>query len=149
MEGTLMKTSQVGIDFIKGFESFEPKPYRCSANRLTIGYGHVIRSGEDLTVLTEPQASDLLAKDLERFEADVLGAVDVPLEQNQFDALVSLAFNIGGGAFKGSTLVRMLNEHDYASAADQFLRWDKCNGKPLAGLTRRRQAEAKMFLGEA
>jgi GH24 family phage-related lysozyme (muramidase) len=144
-----MKTSQVGIDFIKEFEAFEPRPYRCSANRMTIGYGHVIRSGEDITVLTEQQASDLLAKDLERFEADVLGAIDVPLEQHQFDALVSLAFNIGGSAFKGSTLARILNEREYKSAAEQVLRWDKVNGKPLAGLTRRRKAERAMFLGEA
>ena len=139
-----MKTSQKGIDFIKSFEGFEAKPYRCSANKLTIGYGHVIRTGETYTHLTEQQANDLLASDLVRFETDILDCVDVPMTQNQFDALVSLAFNVGGDAVKKSTLVRMLNNGD--NCADQFLRWDKCDGRPLAGLTRRRAAEREMFL---
>jgi len=142
-----VKTSQVGIDFIKSFEGFEAKPYHCSANKLTQGYGHVIRTGEILpNPMTEAQANDLLAKDLVRFETAILDCVDVDLSQAEFDALVSLAFNVGGEAVKNSTLVRMLNNRNRQGAANQFLIWDKCNGKPLAGLTRRRQAERAMFL---
>lgn len=143
-----MKTSQRGIDFIKEFESFSPTIYQCSAGKSTIGFGHVLRAGESfLGPLTLPQANELLAKDLERFEIAVLEAVDVPLNQNEFDACVSLSFNIGGSAFANSTLVKMLNKEEARTrVADQFSRWDKVAGKPLAGLTRRRAAEREMFL---
>jgi len=141
-----MKTSQRGIDFIKEFEGCELNPYVCSAGRKTIGVGHVIRPGESFNPpLTEQEANDLLATDLVRFETAILDCVDVPLTQNEFDACVALAFNIGTHAFTNSTLVKMLNNGD-AKVADQFLRWDKCNGKPLAGLTRRRAAERALFL---
>ncbi|KQD16250.1 lysozyme [Acinetobacter baumannii] len=70
----------------------------------------------------------------------------MPLTQNQFDALVSLAYNIGSGAFKGSTLLKLLNKGDYKGAADQFLVWNKAGGKVMKGLVRRREAERALFL---
>lgn len=142
-----MKTSQRGIDLIKEFEGCELKAYVCSAGKKTIGVGHVIRPTDVIPeTITEAEADELLASDLVRFETDILSCVDVDLSQAQFDALVSLAFNVGGDAVKKSTLVRKLNAGE--PCADEFLRWDKCNGKPLAGLTRRRQAERSMFLGD-
>lgn len=145
-----MKTSQAGIDFIKSFEGCELEPYVCSAGKKTIGVGHVMRRDEAYERITPAQADAILAKDLERFEEAVLDAVDVPLSQYEFDACISLAFNIGAHAFANSTLVRLLNHNtDKPTCAEQFLRWDKVNGKPLAGLTRRRAAERELFLGQA
>lgn len=142
-----MKTSQKGLDLIKGFEKFSPYRYICPAGKPTIGYGHVIQPGEEFPeVLTLSDAEALLAKDLERFERKVHGLVTVPLTVGQADALVAFAFNVGAGAFRGSTLLKKLNASDYDGAAAEFLKWDHCNGKVLAGLTRRRKAERDLFL---
>lgn len=86
-----------------------------------------------------------LLQDVADAEKCVGKNVRVPLTQNEFDALVSLTFNIGCRAFSGSTLLKLLNSSDYDGAAQQILRWDKQAGKPLAGLTRRRKAEKEMF----
>jgi lysozyme len=83
---------------------------------------------------------------LRRFQTAVNDAVNIPLSQNQFDALVSLAYNIGTNAFKTSTLVKYLNALDYKAAADQFLVWNKAGGSVLKGLVRRREAERALFL---
>ena len=96
--------------------------------------------------ITELQASALLMQDVSRFEKGVLEAVKVSLSQHQFDALVSLAFNIGLGAFRASTLVRKLNAGDIAGAAGQFARWNRGDGRVLPGLVVRRAAEAALFL---
>lgn len=148
-----MKTSQRGIDLIKDFEGCELSAYVCSAGKTTIGYGHVIRQTDVIPdTITEAEANALLAKDLEQFEIAVLNAVDGELEQCEFDALIAWSFNIGTHAMANSTLVKMLNQQEAKSRiADQFLKWDKATidgvKKPLAGLTRRRQAERAMFLG--
>lgn len=138
-------TGQRGIDLIKRFEGLRLRSYLCPANVWTIGYGHTgnVTSNQ---IITSEQAESILKSDLQRFENAVSDAVKVPLNQNQFDALVSLAFNIGVGAFSGSTLVRMLNAANYTGAADQFLRWNRAGGRVLDGLTRRRQAERALFL---
>lgn len=86
------------------------------------------------------------AYDLMRFSQLVNRVVNVPLTQNQFDALVSLAYNIGPHAFEASTLLKKLNVGDYYAAAEQFLRWDKSKGQILKGLVKRRAAEKKLFL---
>lgn len=131
--------------------------YKDSAGILTIGVGHTSATVEPrvtagLTITTR-QASEILSRDLEIFVAAVNASVKVPLNQNEFDALVSLTFNIGAGAFKGSTLLRKLNAGDRKGAADQFLVWNKItvNGKKqsLRGLTTRREAERKQFLSRA
>ena len=100
------------------------------------------------TVWTQDEADAAFDKDVARFEDCVNDCVNVELTQNQFDALVSLAFNIGCKAFKDSTLVKMLNNNAYGEAADQFGRWNRQNGKVLNGLTRRRRAERDLFLTE-
>jgi lysozyme len=83
------------------------------------------------------------------FGAAVKAVVHVPLTQGQFDALVSFSYNCGLGNLKSSTLLKMVNASDFADAAGQFQRWDRCNGQPLPGLLRRREAEAQLFAGAA
>ncbi|NHR05723.1 lysozyme [Chromobacterium haemolyticum] len=140
-----MKTSDAGITLVKSSEGLKLVAYKCPAGIWTNGYGH---TGPDVTpgqVITQAQADALLARDLERFEAGVARLVKVPLNQNQFDALVCFSFNLGLGALQGSTLLRLLNAGDYAGAAAQFPRWNKAGGKELPGLTRRRAAEQSLF----
>ena len=95
--------------------------------------------------ITPEQAEKFLKEDLKTFEKIVKDNVKVPLNQNQFDALVSFVFNVGGGNFKNSTLLKVLNKGDYSAAAGEFSKWVYCGGKKLPGLVRRRQAEAELF----
>ena len=139
------QVSQRGIDLIKLHEGLRLRSYLCPANVWTIGYGHTGNVTNN-QVITSEQAESILKSDLKRFELGVMNAVKVDLNQNQFDALVSLAFNIGLGAFTGSTLVRLLNAGDYNGAAGQFERWNQGGGKVLQGLVRRRDDERALFL---
>jgi lysozyme len=142
-----MKTSQRGIDLIKSFEGCELRAYRDAVGVLTIGYGHTVGVKEG-DVITQAQADNMLADDLVIYEQGVHSLVRRTLTQGQFDALVSFAFNVGIGALGKSTLLRMLNSGDYASAAQQFARWNKAGGRELRGLTRRREAERRLFCGQ-
>ena len=141
-----MKISQVGIDLIKNFEGCELESYLCSAGVLTIGYG-TTKNVVDGMKITQHQAEELLAKDLEEFEGYVEDLIDVPLEQNQFDALVAWTYNLGPTNLKTSTLRKVLNKGAYDDVAEQINRWNKANGKVLKGLVRRRNAEAELFDG--
>ncbi|MGR2682942.1 lysozyme [Chromobacterium haemolyticum] len=141
-----MNISANGIKLIQQFEGLRLKAYQDAVGVWTIGYGH---TGPDVTpglVITQAQADALLARDLSRFETGVTRLVQVPLHQNQFDALVSFSYNLGLGSLQNSTLLRLLNQRDYAGAAAQFPRWNKAGGKVLPGLTRRRAAEQALFL---
>lgn len=142
-----MKIGPAGLALIKSFESLRLEAYLPTPDDVpTIGYGHTegVQMGD---VWTEAEADAALLEDVAKFEACVEKAVNVPMRQNEFDACVSLAFNIGCKAFRDSTLVRMLNDGENG-AADQFLRWDKQAGKRLRGLTRRREAERDLFTRE-
>lgn len=145
-----MKTSNKGMTLIKEAEGCKLKAYLCPAGVLTIGYGHTGKDVVEGLVITEEQAEKLLKKDLEKFEKAVEKYVEVEINQNHFDALVSLAFNIGTGAFAKSTLLKKLNAGDYAGAAEQFLVWNKATvdgvKKELEGLKKRRQKERALFL---
>ena len=141
-----MKISQEGIDLIKHFEGCELESYRCSANVLTIGYGTTKNVVEGMKI-SQHQAEELLMKDLEEFEEYVEDLIDVPLEQNQFDALVAWTYNLGPTNLKTSTLRKVLNIGAYDDVAEQIKRWNKANGKVLKGLVRRRNAEAELFDG--
>lgn len=146
-----MKTSAEGRKLITSFEGLELNAYPDPAtggDPWTIGYGHTGAEVKKGLKYTKEQAEAVLISDLMRFERAVEAAVTVELQQWQFDACVSLCFNIGPGNFKSSTLVKKINQGDAAGAADQFLRWDKAAGKVMAGLTRRRKAERAMFLGQ-
>jgi len=139
-----MNTSQNGIDLIKHFEGCELKAYKCPAGVWTIGYGH-IKGVQEGDVITEQQADEMLVEELYEYENYVNTLVDVPLNQNQYDALVSWVYNLGGGNLKASTLLKVLNSGDYSGVPAQIMRWNKAGGKVLEGLTRRRQAEADLF----
>jgi len=144
--------SQAALDFIAAHEGFRASVYRDAAGIETIGYGHRLIEGESFPDgIGADAARRLLAADASRAEAAVRAHVGIALSQGQFDALVSFVFNIGAGAFAGSTLLRKLNAGDIAGAADELLRWNKITGGgvPVAepGLAARRAAERLMFLG--
>lgn len=141
-----METSRIGRDFIKNYEKLRLTAYDDGTGVITIGYGHTATARRGMTI-TKAQAENLFSSDLAPKENCVNRAVRVSLSQGQFDALVSLAFNIGCGAFQGSTLLRLLNEGNYKQAAEEFPKWNKGGGKVLGGLTKRRAAEVKMFNG--
>ena len=157
-----MQMSENGLELLKQWEGFELKVYKDSAGLLTIGVGHLLTKSElssgkiainGVTVkyadgLTEQQALDLLSQDVQPAENTVNTNVKVPLTQNQFDALVSFTFNVGGGAFKGSTLLKVLNQKQYTEVPTQLLRWTRAGGKVVQGLLNRRQNEIKLWNGQ-
>jgi lysozyme len=143
-----LATSGQGIALIKFFEGFAARPYLCPANYWTVGYGHVIthaEKGSFTAPLDESAATELLMRDLVRFEQAVRRLVKVALNQQQFDALVSFTFNLGAGALQRSTLRQKLNRGDYAGAAGEFRKWIWAAGRKLPGLIRRRDAEKLLF----
>lgn len=135
-----------GIELIKHFEGLSLKPYHCSGNAYTIGYGHVIQPFEEFVEITEEKAEELLQGDIMAAEAVVDELVDAPLTSNQFAALVSFVFNLGAGNFKSSTLLRKLNENKYLEIPQEFIRWIYTGKIPMKGLLRRRLAEALLFM---
>lgn len=145
VEDKQRKTSAKGLALIKKYEGLRTNAYLCPANVWTIGYGHTKGVSKGMMISHE-DAEKLLEKDLRHFEVAVSSAVKVPINQNQFDALVSFTFNVGVGAFGGSTLLRLLNRKHYISAAEQFLRWTRGGGKVLPGLVKRRKEEYELFL---
>jgi lysozyme len=140
-----VKLGERGAALIKKYESCELEAYMPTPDDVpTIGYGHTrgVSMGDTCTA---EQADEWFATDVAWAEDCVNRAVRVPMTQNEFDALASLCFNIGCTAFSGSTLVKLLNESDYDGARGQFSRWNKQKGSVLAGLTKRRAAEATLF----
>jgi lysozyme len=139
-----MKTSKDGLQLIKDFEGLELSAYKCAAGVWTIGYGHIKGVQEGMSI-SEARANEMLNEELTEYENYINKGVTVPLSQCQFDAMVSWVYNLGNGNLSSSTLLKVLNSGDYAGVPAQMLRWNKAGGKVLAGLTRRRQAEADMF----
>jgi len=142
--------SKAGINLITSFEDLKLDAYDDGTGTWTIGFGTTVypdgtrvQQGNNCTV---EQAKSFFQHDLRRFQKAVNKAVLVTLSQNQFDALVSLSYNIGQNAFKNSTLLKYLNAGDYRAAADQFLVWNKGGGQILKGLVRRREVERTLFL---
>lgn len=145
-------TSKNGIELIKKFEGFRAEPYQCSAGVWTIGYGSTFYKGgakvtKDDKPIFKDEAENLLRHHLARhFEPAIHKLVKVPLNQNQFDALVSFVYNIGNNAFEKSTLLKKLNQgapkHE---VANEFLRWVYANGEKLEGLVNRRSEEKQLF----
>jgi lysozyme len=141
---TLSASALVGIAVHEGYrgEAYRPVP----GDVPTIGFGTTdgVKPGDRI----EPvQALVRKLQDVQRFEGALRQCVRVPLHQHEYDAFLSLAYNIGPGAFCGSTLVRRLNAGDYAEACAEILRWDRFRGEPLRGLTLRRQQENRLCLG--
>jgi lysozyme len=145
-----MKISQTGIDLIKRFEGCKLSAYKCSAGKWTIGYGNTfypnntnVKQGD---VITQQQAEQYLLTLLETFENGVNNIVKSNINQNQFDSLVSFAYNCGLANLQRSTLLKKINVNpNDLSISNEFMKWDKAIGKQLKGLTIRRQAESNLY----
>jgi lysozyme len=143
----LQVTSAAGMRMIGNFEGKVNHVYDDGFGYPTIGIGHLIKPGESFPkTLTDEEVYALFKKDLVPFEKTVRNAVKVVVTQQQFDALISLTFNIGEGAFLSSSVLRNLNKSNYKAAADSFLLWNKAGGQVVPGLVSRREAEKSVFL---
>lgn len=143
--------NSAALRLIKEFEGFEAEAYKDPVGIVTIGYGTTAAAGVGISPklgdkITEAQATDYLKRAVDKFAAQILPKITRTPTGNQFGAMVSLAYNIGPGAFNKSTVLRRFNAGDISGAADAFLMWNKAGGKVLAGLTRRRKAERELFL---
>ena len=134
------------LELIKVSEGLRLESYLCPANKWTIGYGHTSTAHKSMKI-TEKQANKLLVKDLKWVKDTVDNSIGVELTTGQLEAVYSLVYNIGGSAWRKSTLLRKLNRRDYAGAAAEFNRWNKGGGQVLTGLVIRREAETKLFKG--
>jgi lysozyme len=140
--------SKDGLAITEQFEGCRLVAYQDQVGVWTIGYGHTGSGVASGLTITQDQAIDLLTSDVAASAAYVNAAVTVELQQNEFDALVDFVFNLGRGAFAGSTLLKNLNAGQFDAAATQFDLWDHAGGQVVAGLLRRRQAEQAMFQGQ-
>lgn len=141
--------SDEGINFISDYENFYSEPYRrLDYQNETIGYGHVIRSGENFTSLSQEEAKALLRKDLSAFVSITNGFVaGLNLNQNQFDALISFSYNCGVTALQNSTLLKDIKAGaDSETIRTDFCMYKNCNGKAELGLWRRRMDEADIYI---
>lgn len=145
-----MQTSDKGIEFlIKEEGGIRLKAYKCQAGILTIGVGHTGKDAKEGMEITEEKAIELLKLDLRRFEDVVNKNINVTLKQHEFDALISLAFNIGCAAFSNSTVVKKINTGaKMCEVEEAWKMWRKGGGKVLPILVRRREREVKMYKGE-
>lgn len=155
-----MKISNKGLNFIKQHESIAGydnhtgffMPYDDGFGFMTIGYGHKIEPGENFKKgLSQSNVIDLLTRDISKFEKSVSRIITTPLKQNQFDALVALAYNIGIGAFEKSTIVKYINNPQYHNTRyptpeSAWKAWNKCNGKTSRGLINRRNYEWDLYI---
>jgi lysozyme len=151
--GGKVRLSKRGAAFIAHFEGFKPKLYNDPVGHCTIGCGHLVHHGpingsepeEFKAGITRERALELLQEDAESAAGEISTSVKVDLSQPQADALISFAFNVGNGAFRDSTLLKMLNDGDFAAVPAQLDRWTKASGRTLPGLVRRRKAEGALF----
>lgn len=147
----ITKLSQKGLELIKSFEGLSLKPYVCAGGINTIGYGNTYyTNGKKVTLqdkpITKQQAEELLKHSLSTYEKAVDSFCRDDISQSNFDALVSFAYNLGNGALQKSTLIKKVNANPKdPSIKDEFLKYNKANGRVLAGLTKRRQAEANLY----
>ncbi|MEM9168622.1 MAG: lysozyme [Pseudomonadota bacterium] len=145
-----MKTSESGIALLKEFEGLELEAYQDIAGIWTIGYGHTGPDVKPGMRISEREAEALLRRDLRSREDAVSSLTSVSLNQNEFDALVSFVYNVGIGAYRGSTARKRLNRGNREGAADALTWWNKATVdgvlRPVLGLTRRRAAERALFL---
>ena len=145
--GDKMNISKEGLSLIKKFEGCELEAYLCPAGVWTVGYGHTkdVKEGDKIN---KEEADYLLQEEMIEYESYINDFVEVPLNQNQFDALCSWVYNLGPTNLKNSTMLKVLNEEKYVDVPQEIKRWNKAGGEVLDGLIKRREAEAKMFVGE-
>lgn len=137
--------TEEGLALIKHFEGFRPKAYLDSAGLPTIGFGHLLKAGESYSMIDIAQATELLKMDIRSAEASVLRLISVPLQDNEFDALVSFTFNCGGGALQRSTLRKKVNREEHHEVPHEFMKWCRAGGMVIRGIALRRSAEARMY----
>ena len=149
-----MKLDNKGYMLICEFEGFSAKPYLCPAKLATIGYGNTFyKDGKKVTMvdkeITKAEAFDMFKDIADKFAKKVSSCVKTPINQNQFNSLVSFAYNVGVANFMNSTLLKRVNaNHNDTDIRTQFLRWDKVGTKKLSGLTKRRIYEADNYFAE-
>ena len=146
-----MKCNDKGLEIIKVFEGYRSRPYRCSANVATIGWGSTFRlDGRpvrmDMEQITEDEAEALLRHGLRHCERSVDKLIKVELNSNEFSSLCSFVYNLGSGRLQSSTLRSKLNRDDREGASNEFPKWRRAGGRILKGLVLRREAERKLFL---
>lgn len=146
-----MKINQATVDLVKEFEGFRANAYKCPAGVWTIGYGTTAASGVGIDpklgmTISKSDAEAYLEATLDKFADKIAPLITAPINENEFGAFLSLAYNIGPVAFKRSSALAAFNAGDKAKAAKAILLWSKAGGKVLRGLTRRREAERKLFL---
>jgi lysozyme len=145
-----MRLTEEGLALIRRFEGFRETAYRCPAGVWTIGYGHTAQAGPPKVAagmkISEAEARRILAADAERFADEVRKALTRELSDAQFSALVSFAFNVGGGAFRSSSVLAAVNAGRLADVPERLRLWVKAGGRVLPGLVRRREAEAALFM---
>lgn len=141
-----MKTSKKGIALLKQFEGCKLQAYKDGGGVWTVGFGATGPNIGPHTNWSQAQAEDDLAKKLEDFEWAVSGLLQVPINQNQFDALVCFSYNVGVAALARSSLLKQLNMKHFKDAGDRFLDWSHDGGKVIPGLLKRREAERQLFL---
>ena len=146
-----MKISSRGLELIKDFEGFSSTSYLDVVNIPTIGWGNTfyedgtkVKLGDQISKTDALKLLEVVAN--RDFADKIFPAIKVPVSQSQFDAMCSLAYNIGVGAFLKSTLLKKVNAGDFTGAGEEFLRWNKAGGKEVLGLTRRRERERQLFL---
>ena len=144
----MRRITQEGLDLIRRFEGFSPTIYICPGGWPTIGFGHVVREFEHEQFeagINEDAGATLLRHDVGVSESAVLRLIQVPLDEGQFDALVSFTFNLGAGALQRSTLRRKVNREEHGAVPAEFRRWVWAGGRRSAGLARRREAEINRY----
>ncbi|MEJ7786657.1 MAG: lysozyme [Solirubrobacteraceae bacterium] len=141
-----MKFSNAGAALLEGFEGFRSQPYRDAVGVWTIGFGSTKGVGPRTPPVTRAEARARMKREIDaNYGAAVERAITRPMTQNQFDAMTSLAYNVGTGGFASSTVCRMHNAGRHDAAADAFMLWVKAGGQTLQGLVNRRRAEADLY----
>lgn len=142
-------TTKNGIKFIKKFEGFSSGPYLCPGGYLTIGYGHKLLASDQYKykIISMETAEEILIMDLLKIEQAIIKYINVELNNNQFDALVSFTFNLGPAALQRSSLRQKINYYLYDEAQKEFLKWVYAGSKKVTGLIYRRKAESDLFAG--
>lgn len=137
------------IDLIKQFEGFRPEAYQDSVGVWTIGYGTTVINNQPVKqgmTITQEQALQLVQQQVNKLWSQIESILKVKINDNQMNALIDFAYNLGFGSLRNSTLMRLVNESKFEEAANQFPRWVYAGGKVLPGLVRRREAERQLFL---
>lgn len=140
------------IDLIKQFEGFRPEAYKDSVGVWTIGYGTTVINNQPVKqgmTITQEQALQLVQQEVNKLWSQIESILKVKINDNQMNALIDFAYNLGFGSLKNSTLMRLVNESKFEEAANQFPRWVYAGGKVLPGLVKRREAERQLFLQNA